>query len=431
MLKLDGTTGEVLWSQHYASSEGVSEAILSVVVDANDDVFGAGRAAIGAAQDQVMTMKLNGHNGNIIWMETFGGNDNRNDVAWDIVMGNDNQPVLSGLVINAGDAAEHFVRKINNNDGSLVWDQRGPEAQNNPSSRGTWLEHMDNDDVVICQRVFGFNGYDVFLKRFSATDGSLVWETTYNGDTNGGDDPKAMTRDADGNLIVAGVQDVNWNYNFMALKVDGQTGEPVWIANYDGPPGWYDVGTAVTVANDGTVIVSGFSDGDGTGWDWATLGLDPVDGAQKWVMRHDGTASQSDEPAFVLAGAGNEIFVTGYGYGPGTNQDLITVCYVTENLSAVGDTPALATLDRAWPNPFNPRVNFSFRLEVEMPTRLAIYDMKGQRVASLIDRALGEGEHFASWDGRDAAGRGAPAGVYLAIMESGSQRVTQKIVLAK
>lgn len=424
-------TGEVLWSQLYASAEGVSEAVLGIVVDSHDNVFCAGRAAIGSAQDQALTMKLDGSSGAILWMQTFGGSANQPDVAWDIVMGSDDLPVIGGFVVNSGEQTEYFVQKIASNDGSVVWDKRGPEAQNNFASRGTWLALMDGDDVVMCQRVFGDNGYDVFLKRFASGDGATVWETTYDGPTHGGDDPKAMVRDAAGDLLIAGVQDAFWNYDFMALKVNGMTGEPMWVANYDGPPGWYDVGTTITEGSDGDVIISGFSDGTGTAWDWATVALDPDDGSQQWVMRHDGEAGQSDQPYHVLAGAEGEIFVTGYGYGSGTNQDLITVCYLTSDLSPAGDTPVVAALHRAWPNPFNPRVNFSFSLPQEAHAHLAVYDLKGRLVTTLVDRTLDGGEHLASWDGRDRSGRSAPAGVYLAVMRSGERQDSRKIILAK
>jgi hypothetical protein len=290
---------------------------------------------------------------------------------------------------------------------------------------------MDDGDVVLCQRVYGSNGYDVFLKRFDGATGGMVWQMTYDGETHGGDDPRAMTRDAEGNILVAGVQDVYFNFDIMALKVNGQTGEPMWVSRYDGPPGWYDVGTAVTVASDGSVVVSGFSDGSGTAWDWATVAFDPTDGTQQWVMRHDGSAGQSDEPYSLLAGPAGEIFVTGYGYGVGTNQDLITVCYRTSDLSAAGQTPLAAVIERVWPNPFNPRVNFQFSLPQAAHARLAVFDLRGRQVATLVDRHLEAGDHTASWDGRGTDGRDAPAGVYLAIMRSGDQRESRKIILAK
>lgn len=431
MFKLDSMTGEVLWSQHYASPEGVNEAAMGMALDSQDDVFITGRAQVGAESEQAMTIKLSGSDGAILWIDTFGGSATEDDISWDIVVGSDDHPVISGFVVVAENAANYFVRKMNNANGTAIWDKRGTQAQNNFTSRGTWLTLMSNDDVVMCQRTFGANGYDVYLHRFAGPDGSTVWAQTFDNPDHSGDDPKTMICDSDDNLLIAGVQDISWNYNFMILKIDGSTGGTMWNSNYDGPPGWYDVASTVTSGPGGSVIVSGLSDGSGSGWDWATVAFDGTDGSQLWEMRLNGPANQSDEPAHMVANQSGEVFVTGYGYGNGTNADMFTVCYQVPVLSAVGDIPGGAHISRAWPNPFNPRVNFSFELPRETHAHLAVYDLRGHKVTTLVDGSLAEGTHTTSWDGRDQSGRSMPAGVYLAIMESGSTRNTQKIVLAK
>ena len=431
MFKLDGMTGEVLWSQHYASPEGVNEAALGMALDSQNNVFITGRAQVGAQSEQAMTMKLDGADGDVLWMDTFGGSAADNDISWGLVIGNDDHPVISGFVVETGSVANYFVRKMNNSNGDVIWDKRGTQAQNNITSRGTWLSLMGNDDVVMCQRVFGANGYDVYLHRFAGNDGTTVWAQTYDNPAHSGDDPKAMICDSDDNLYVAGVQDISWNYNFMVVKFSGDSGEAIWTSSYDGPPGWYDVASTVAMGPAGSVIVAGLSDGSGTGWDWATVAYDITNGAQLWEMRFDGPTSQSDEPSHVIANDDGEVFVTGYGYGVDSNKDMFTICYQVSVLSAVGDTPVVASLSRAWPNPFNPRINFSFDLPRDAHARLAVYDLRGRQITTLVDGALSEGTHTTSWDGRDHGGRSVPAGVYLAIMKSGESTSTQKIVLAK
>ncbi len=431
MFKLDGMTGEVLWSQHYASPEGVNEAALGMALDSNNNVFITGSAQIGAQSEEAMTIKLDAGNGNILWNKTFGGSEATDDISWQIVIGSDDNPIISGFLVEAGEVPNYFTRKMDNATGNMIWDKRGPEAQNNVTNCGTWLALMPNDDVVMCQRVFGANGYDVYLHRFAALDGSTVWSRTYDSPTHSGDDPKKMICDADGNLIVVGVQDISWNYNFMVLKFDGETGNAIWNSNYDGPPGWYDVAKDVTTGPGGSVIVTGLSDGSGTGWDWATVAFDGADGAQLWEKRFDGPTSQSDEPSCVIANDAGEVFVTGYGYGQDSNKDMFTIFYKVSNLSAVNETPMVASMSRPWPNPFNPRVNFSFDLPAGAHARLAVYDLRGRQITTLVDGVLAEGNHTTSWDGRDHSGRSVPAGVYLAIMTSGDTRSTQKIVLAK
>jgi flagellar hook assembly protein FlgD len=62
------------------------------------------------------------------------------------------------------------------------------------------------------------------------------------------------------------------------------------------------------------------------------------------------------------------------------------------------------------------------------PMRLTIHDVMGRRVASLADRTEEAGAHSATWEGRDARGSRAPAGVYWARLESAGEAVASKIV---
>ncbi len=68
---------------------------------------------------------------------------------------------------------------------------------------------------------------------------------------------------------------------------------------------------------------------------------------------------------------------------------------------------------RAWPNPVGREVT-TLRFALARPGRidLAVYDLSGGRVRTLSAGPQSAGVHPLSWDGRDSAGREAPAGVY-------------------
>ncbi len=432
VLKIDGASGEVLWTQHYASPEGVDEAFLSLDTDSNDNVYVAGRAQVSGQGVEIMVARLNGATGSITWMDKFGGSSLSDDLAWDVVVGPDDRPVISALQVQTGDVPYTLIRKLLPTDGSLVWEHLVAGAQDNADTRSSWLEVLPGGDLVACQRTFTANGYDVLLQRYAALDGAVVWDVHYDGPTHGGDDPKAMGLDADGNVLVAGVQDVYWNYDFMALKFDGDDGALHWSSNYDGPPGWYDVAHAIAPGPDGSVLVTGLSDGSGTGWDWATLGLNGTDGSQLWVERFDGPSNQSDEPRSILGTTQGDIFVTGYAYGVGSGKDLVTIRYKVDTVSAAPDLPGLDLAARAWPNPFNPRVNIAFELPASQHASLVIHDLRGRTVKVLADGIMDAGPHTLQWDGRDATGQTVAAGTYLATVRTADgQRTNRKLMLAK
>jgi len=102
--------------------------------------------------------------------------------------------------------------------------------------------------------------------------------------------------------------------------------------------------------------------------------------------------------------------------------------------SLPGEDLPLASLPRLAapvPNPFNPKTSLRFTLPAAGVARLAIYDLSGRRLATLVDEALAAGEHVAEWNGRDAAGVQAASGVYLARLEAAGYADMRKLTLLK
>ncbi len=64
------------------------------------------------------------------------------------------------------------------------------------------------------------------------------------------------------------------------------------------------------------------------------------------------------------------------------------------------------------PNPFNPVTRIDFAVDQESPVYLAIYDVSGKLVRTLINRRMRSGSHEAEWDGRDNGGRAVASGIY-------------------
>lgn len=94
------------------------------------------------------------------------------------------------------------------------------------------------------------------------------------------------------------------------------------------------------------------------------------------------------------------------------------------------DLPAArqAALSMA-PNPFNPVTSIRFEIPADSHVRIAVHDLSGRLVATLVDRPTPAGASSVSWDGRDERGRDVGSGVYLVQMEAGDFRATKKAVL--
>ncbi len=99
----------------------------------------------------------------------------------------------------------------------------------------------------------------------------------------------------------------------------------------------------------------------------------------------------------------------------------------------VGDRgPAQFALHPCVPNPFNP----STTIRYDVPNggarvSIAVFDVTGRRVRSLVDGAQPAGQQSVTWDGRDDGGTTVASGVYFYRMTAGSFAQTRKMVLLK
>jgi hypothetical protein len=94
--------------------------------------------------------------------------------------------------------------------------------------------------------------------------------------------------------------------------------------------------------------------------------------------------------------------------------------------AAAPEALALATLGA---NPFHGRAAISFALPTRLAAELRIFDASGRQVRLLARGTFEAGAHPAEWDGRDAAGRAAPAGRYFLRLRAGGREKTIDLVL--
>ncbi len=113
--------------------------------------------------------------------------------------------------------------------------------------------------------------------------------------------------------------------------------------------------------------------------------------------------------------------------------DLIGAGPVGCGITGVDDTPRPPTLALApnMPNPFNPATTLRYTLSTAAHTRVAVVDVAGRHVRTLVDASQAAGAHTVLWDGRDDDGRLVPAGVYLAVVSAGEARVVGRMALVK
>ncbi|MCC5934058.1 MAG: T9SS type A sorting domain-containing protein [Balneolales bacterium] len=90
------------------------------------------------------------------------------------------------------------------------------------------------------------------------------------------------------------------------------------------------------------------------------------------------------------------------------------------------DAPVQVSLGQNYPNPFNPTTLIQFTMPVSEQVRIDVYNLMGQRVATLVNETVAAGTHTVSFDAGALA-----SGLYLYRLQSGSVNLTRKMMLVR
>ncbi|MCB2198795.1 choice-of-anchor D domain-containing protein [bacterium] len=180
--------------------------------------------------------------------------------------------------------------------------------------------------------------------------------------------------------------------------------------NISGPAGSWSEAAELVVPYDDQVVMTGRERGlsvwrhtDGSGWQQLNSSVEPdnktvhatVDGPGSFVVLYQTTSESSD----LL--------------------------------------PQTSVLGNNYPNPFNPTTTIPFNLRGSAELSISVFNVLGQKVATVTHGWYTAGQHNVVWDGRDISGHQVASGVYLYRMEThpadGSKGITQtrKLVLMR
>jgi hypothetical protein len=84
-----------------------------------------------------------------------------------------------------------------------------------------------------------------------------------------------------------------------------------------------------------------------------------------------------------------------------------------------------------FPNPSNSAVKISYTLEAPSEVSLTVYNILGQKVASLVNDWRKAGEHAVLWDGRGDDGAPVASGIYFCKLHSGGKSEVKRIMMLK
>ncbi len=146
----------------------------------------------------------------------------------------------------------------------------------------------------------------------------------------------------------------------------------------------------------------------------------------------------------VEIGTSTETFYIDTGVGTGTYVYYATAMYSDMYESEASNQveldhvdasdnliPLVTELTGNFPNPFNPVTNIKLALSQNDHVRIDIYNLKGEKITTLIDEELEAAYYTLTWNGTDDHNNKVTSGVYFYKMKAGKYTSTRKMIMLK
>ncbi len=282
--------------------------------------------------------------------------------------------------------------------------------------RFTAVDHFDGSLV--------YAGGEIGLRR--STDGGATWRNI---------GPPELRGDPD-----TGFWDYGWQGVFD-IKTDPHRPGWVYVTEFGDGRGLYRSadrgeswqklltddfmrGVAISPTNPDVLYATSSNALEAGGYDPRSRGvLVSMDGGATWAGANDGMTWPFAVP--VTISADGWVWVG----SPGTGVQKARIPGAPTALEPDRRLTDTVVLQPNFPNPFNPETTIRYRLSATGQVELAIYDLTGRRVRTLVAGLQAAGAHTVSWDGRDSQGRRMPSGVYFVRLIAGKQVQVRRMVL--
>lgn len=473
------SAGVSQWTSRYNNpAMNDDDEAISLTTDDLGNVYVTGFSKGNGTFKDYLTVKYS-PSGNELWTARYNGTGNDDDIAVSVEVTNSGNVIVSGTSV--GDlTSEDYLTIMYNSNGAEQWTARYN------------YDLVDDIEIAKSMTVDGFG--NVYVTGFSYglsknedyavvkynSSGSEQWVARYNGPSDSYDISTDIITDISGNVYVTGYSYDNVSLEDYATIKYNSSGEQQWVSKYNGASGKFDIANSITTDNAGNVFVTGYSYDVNSSEDYATVKYNSA-GGQQWVSLYNGSGNDFDIATSIKSDVNGNVYVAGYSYGTGTQEDFATVKYnsngdqqwaeifngdadssdiaaslaidqsgniYTSGYSYVtssgfdfitikysqtvgvnqisGNLPEKFLLEQNYPNPFNPNTNIRYTIEEAGYTSLTVYNSVGIELSTLISENLQAGSYSAEFNAENY-----PSGVYYYKLTSGDFTQVKKMILLK
>lgn len=314
-------TGSRQWVARYDGPSHRDDYAESLAVAPDGAVYVTGYSFGLRTEHDYITLKL-GPQGERIWEARYNSPRNRDDSARALAL--DSQGYLYVMGTDRDPKTSYDFATIKYDpQGRRLWLARYDGGQADfEMARALYVGPRDSVYVT----GYGYNrdsAYDFVTVKY-ATQGERLWVAEYDGGSGRIDEAVALAVDKKGSVYVAGKSFVEGSaFDCVLIKYD-KDGRQVWTASYNGPGNRADVPVCLNLYGDSHIVLTGYSWGGETQRDIVVLCYG-IQGELLWESRYNGPANDEDVPRAATIDSAGCILVTGYSYGSDTDYDYITL----------------------------------------------------------------------------------------------------------
>lgn len=461
------SSGTQLWVKKYFGQNDSNVFPTAMGIDSLGNVFIAGYINYNMSSDNIITVKFNSPNGDILWEKTYkapnnwgsgvsglsvdkygnsylvGGTTAKNsliikynpqgDTLWtrlnyfnasylyDCTIDDSSNLYATGLNDAPNPVGSHSFTLKYSSDGILRW----TKSYTDSSSTNT---HIAVDGAGNCYSggvIRHTGGANLVLFKYNI-NGNLQWISKYIMPVYRDAQPNNICVNRTGTYVVAGGMGGFSSYDYLTIGFNALTGDTVWTRKYDGPNQGYDEINDMVMDKYNNVYVTGRSDGVGTGYDYATIKYSPL-GQQLDLIRYN-YYNGTDIAAGITLDTNLSVYVTG-GSWDGIVNFIATIKYA----NFVGVNPLISSnptefkLYQNYPNPFNPSTTIEYELARKSYSVLTIYDIVGRKIETFFNGIQEPGEYKIILNAEKYS-----SGIYFYSLSEGNRIIdTKKLIVIK
>lgn len=251
------TDGTAVWANEYEGGSTTRGYALFKASDGHIIVSGV----TNGATERVLALKINKTDGTQLWANNF--NVSGDAIGAGIAEHSDGNYVFAGEAQTTDDA---FVVKVNSSDGSRLAGWGGTFDYNiRQDIFHDIISTGDGHFLAVGEADTGTaTGVDVWAVKINSTDGSAIWNYTFDSGGNSYDKAYKVVEHSAGGFVMAGWANNGVDYDGWVLKIDA-AGSEVWNYTY-GCTGNYVLSYVDEMSTGGFVAGGYMPDNSNDGW---------------------------------------------------------------------------------------------------------------------------------------------------------------------